>query len=214
MKKQKRNSLLPQKLTRKERRALRNTHMPHTKASSRAVVTTTSDALRKALTEGFKTKHPNDVRIEFGKFLTKTYGMPPATAYSKLRYWHIEEWEVIGFFNMISRFIRDVMHTAADAADAPSSEPATLPAVDSGASSPTFPTTIEAARQWHAAMPRGTKMKFYDYIAARGMCRERFNRILTGKSTISQMKADGLGRAFANYVESLGPSFIATLGFD
>lgn len=199
MKKQKRNSLLPQKLTRKERRALRNTHMPHTKASSRAVVTTTSDALRKALTEGFKTKHPNDVRIEFGKFLTKTYGMPPATAYSKLRYWHIEEWEVIGFFNMISRFIRDVMHTAA---------------VDSGASSPTFPTTIEAARQWHAAMPRGTKMKFYDYIAARGMCRERFNRILTGKSTISQMKADGLGRAFANYVESLSPSFIATLGFD
>lgn len=205
MKKQKRPSLLPQKLTRKERRALRNTHMPHTRASSRAVITTASDALRKSLTEGFKCKHTNAVRIEFGKYLTKTYGLPPATAYSKLHYWHVEEWEAIGFFNMIARFIRDVMHTAADA---------TLTAVDSGASSPTFPTTIEEARQWHAAMPRGTKMKFYDYIAARGMCRERFNRILTGKSTISQMKADGLGRAFANYVESLSPSFIATLGFE
>lgn len=191
MKKQKRTTIIPRKMTRKERRALRNIHMPHTKSSSRATITTASDTLRRALTEGFPHTKPNDVRIEFGKFLTKTYDMSPATAYNKLRYWHVEEWEVIGFYNMIANFIHKHMEA-----------------------NTFFPTTLEEARMWHASMPRGTKMIFYNYIAERGMCRIRFTRIINGHSTISRLKQEGLSRAYSNYVDSEKSHFPAYLGLE
>lgn len=183
-------------LTRKEKKALRNISATNTKSVSRAVVHTESSKLRQALT-GLGGKHPNAVRIEFGKFLTRSYGMPEATAYNKLRYWHIEEWETIGFFKMIERFIIEEMQPQAPSATPVSNEK--------------FPSTIGETRQWHASMPRGTKMKFYDYIAERGMCRERFKHIINGDTVISRLKQEGIGTAFKNYVESLSSATIANL---
>ena len=57
-------------------------------------------------------------------------------------------------------------------------------------------------------------MKFYDYIAARGMCRERFTNIINGKTTISQMKAEGLVHAFGNYIESTKQNLPSDLGLE
>lgn len=190
------NKLPAHRLTRKERRELRKkVNIPHTRESSRAKVTTASDALRTALTGGFDDMRKNALRIGFGQYLTDTYGLTRATAYNKLCYWHIEEWEVIGFYQMLEDFMRDIILK-----DVKMLSPFLYNGILTGGDTPLYPTSIEQVRNWHAVIPRGTKMKFYDYIAERGMCRERFSRIISGKTKIIQMKKDGLAEAFQRYI--------------
>lgn len=174
-----------QKLTRKERRALRHIHAPHGPGSSRATVTTKSDLLRANLYQDFDERTRKQYRTDFAHYLNEQFDIPMQTAYGKLYYWRIEEWEAYGLVGIITKYCKE---NDINPPDWPSAKQ------EAGVSTPTWQQSIQ---KWLAALP--AKMKFYHYMRERGMCRTFLHRIITGKSTITLLQLVGIETAFCRW---------------
>ena len=183
-----------QKLTRKERRALRHIHAPHGPGSSRATVTTKSDQLRAELYQDFDERTRKQYRTDFAHYLNEQFDIPMQTAYGKLYDWRIEEWEAYGLVGIITEYCR--MNNI-DPPEWPSSKAATVP-VESP-SGPAIPpsTWQQSIKEWLNTLP--AKMKFYHFMRERGMCRTFLRRIITGQSTITILQLVGIETAFCKW---------------
>lgn len=202
-----------QKLTRKERRALRHIHAPHRPGSSRATVTTKTDALRAALYQDFDERTRQQCRTAFAHFLNEQFDIPMQTAYGKLYNWRIEEWEAYGLVGIITQYCRENNLNPPEwpsSSEAHPAKEATVPAVladtsvssnraDGGASSLPHSTWQQSIIIWLNALP--AKMKFYHYLRDRGMCRTFFRRIIHDQATITTLQLVGMITAFQRWTE-------------
>ena len=163
------------KLSRKEQRLLRHIHAPHGPGSSRATVTTKSDALREALYQDFDERTRQRFRTAFAHYLNEQFDIPMQTAYGKLYQWRIEEWESYGLVGIITQYCSD-----------------------NNIDTPEWPAHGDNWQQsindWLSALP--SKMRFYHFMRERGMCRTFLRRLLTGQSTITHLQLVGLTTAF------------------
>ena len=170
-----------QKLTRKERRLLRHIHAPHGPGSSRATVTTMSDALRAELYQDFDERTRRQYRTAFAHYLNEQFGLNMQTAYGKLYHWRIEEWEAYGLVGIITQYCREN-----------SIDPPEWPAHGDDWQRP--------IAEWMKTLT--AKMKFYHYMRERGMCRTFLRRIISGQSTITTLQLTGMMSAFCRWAET------------
>lgn len=191
-----------QKLTRKERRALRHIHAPHGTGSSRATVTTKSDQLRANLYQDFDERTRKQYRTDFAHFLNEQFDIPMQTAYGKLYYWRIEEWEAYGLVGIITQYCKE---NDLNPPEWPSANQATSTneKVSSSCAAGTIPpsTWQQSIQEWLNTLP--AKMKFYHFMRERGMCRTFLRRIITGQSTITLLQLVGIETAFCKWYEHL-----------
>lgn len=190
-----------QKLTRKERRALRHIHAPHGPGSSRATVTTKSDEIRAMLYQDFDERTRQQYRTDFAHYLNEQFDIPMQTAYGKLYYWRIEEWEAYGLVGIITQYCRE---NNLNPPEWPSSKAATSQATATNvpcdtSQGPAIPPSSwqQSIQQWLNTLP--AKMKFYHYMRERGMCRTFLRRIITGQSTITLLQLVGIETAFCRW---------------
>lgn len=176
-----------QKLTRKERRALRHIHAPHGPGSSRATVTTKSDEIRAMLYQDFDERTRKQYRTDFGHFLNEQFDLPMQTAYGKLYYWRVEEWEAYGLVGIITKYCKENDLNPPEWPSATKSADAQIPPA----------TWQQSIQEWLAAIP--AKMKFYHFMRERGMCRTFLRRIITGQSTITLLQLVGIETAFCKW---------------
>ena len=180
-----------QKLTRKERRALRHIHAPHGPGSSRATVTTKSDEIRAMLYQNFDERTRQQYRTDFAHYLNEQFDIPMQTAYGKLYYWRIEEWEAYGLVGIITQYCKENDLNPPEWPSATKSADAQIPPA----------TWQQSIQEWLAALP--AKMKFYHYMRERGMCRTFLRRIITGQSTITILQLVGIETAFCKWYNHL-----------
>lgn len=180
-----------QKLTRKERRALRHIHAPHGPGSSRATVTTKSDQLRAELYQDFDERTRKQYRTGFAHYLNEQFDIPMQTAYGKLYYWRIEEWEAYGLVGIITQYCKENDLNPPEWPSATKSADAQIPPA----------TWQQSIKEWLNTLP--AKMKFYHFMRERGMCRTFLRRIITGQSTITILQLVGIETAFCKWYEHL-----------
>lgn len=167
-------------------RRLRRIHSPHGPGSSRVIITEAGTALRDTLYKGFDEKTQSANRTNFAHFLNEHYNIPMQTAYGKLYEWRIEEWEVYGLTGIINKYCKE-----------------------NGINKPLWPTISEGEEchdewrmtlaDWHSTLR--DKMKFYNYLCERGMCRTKYGRILSGASAVTHLQLVGLGTAFNQWAQ-------------
>lgn len=167
-------------LKRIEQRRLKNIHAPHGPGSSRVTVNEASIALRDTLYRGFDEKTQKNNRTEFAHFLNEEYGIPMQTAYGKLHEWRIEEWEVYGIKGIVNKYCND-----------------------KNIKKPIWPEGDKdwkmSMKEWHSSI--ANKMEFYNYLRERGMCRTKFQRIISGAVSVTKIQLVGIGTAFNNFAQ-------------
>lgn len=152
--------------------------------TSRAVIHTYSDRLRAALYDGYDAKTGNQNRTDFVHFLSDHYGINLQTAYGKMGYWRINEWEVVGFKGVIENYCQDYKLTPPDWTS--------LQITDE-----TISGFVDAVNDWLATLCH--KMRFYNFLAERGMCRSYFTRIINKEAPMTRLRIEGLQTAFIRW---------------
>ena len=166
-------------LKRHEQRRLRTIHVPHGPGSSKATVHDTSNILKDVLYQGFDKKTQKANRTEFAHFINETYGIPMQTAYGKLSHWKVEEWEAYGIIRLVESFCKAQEISGPDWKD--------------------DEEWLISLQRWHQAL--NCKMRFYNFLRERGMCRTRFYRILSGDSKLTDLQVVGLAAAMNQWAQ-------------
>lgn len=171
----------------KKRRAARLDMPTRQSGKTRATVHTHADRLRAALYEGYDAKTGSQNRTDFVHFLSNQYDMNLQTAYGKMGYWRIKEWEVAGFKGVIEDYcLVNNLIPPSWGSEQTTDDAAALSEV------------IDAVREWFA--PLRHKMRFYNFLAERGMCRSYFTRIMNKEATMTRLRIEGLQFAFIRWV--------------
>ena len=124
--------------------------------------------------EFYKTLGMNDrlrtrlQRTQFANFMDENYNLNVQTYYRKLRQKHMEEWELKGLLTCVAEFEAANRIQAAPDANATGIVP-------DGETSGTVEVTVA---QWNIYewFAQCDKMKFYDFMAGKGLCRDTIKK--------------------------------------